>query len=133
MRHFLAMATFAAAISAFAAADVTMRPDGDVQTLDSALAKIRAYRADGTLPPGREALVEVEDGRYPVTAATVFTPEDSNVRIVARHGGRAVFDGGVRLPPFSAGADGIWRTCRRESDERCSCSRLRSCSGRDGL
>ncbi len=86
-----------------------MRPDGDVTTLAAALEKVRALRASGAIPADRVAEVAVEPGRYLVTEPVTFTPADSNVRIVAVKAGRAVFDGGVTLPPFTAGADGIWR------------------------
>ncbi|MBR1587561.1 MAG: right-handed parallel beta-helix repeat-containing protein [Kiritimatiellae bacterium] len=98
-----------ACVRCFPAADVTMRPDGDVKTISSALEKVRALRASGAIPAGRIAEVSVESGRYPVTEAAVFAPADSDVRIAAVEAGRAVFDGGVALPPFKVGADGLWR------------------------
>ena len=86
-----------------------MRPDSEVKTISGALEKVRALRASGAIPAGRVAEVAVEPGRYSVKEATVFTPADSNVRIAAVKAGEAVFDGGVTLPPFAAGADGLWR------------------------
>ena len=91
------------------AADVTMRPDGEVRTIAAALEKVRALRASGAIPPDRVAEVSVEPGRYPVKEAATFTPADSNVRFVAAKEGQSVFDGGVELPQFTAGSDGIWR------------------------
>ena len=92
-----------------APADVVMSPCGDVKTITAALEKVRAMRASGAIPAGRAAEVCVEPGRYAVTEIAVFTPADSNVRFTAAKKGRAVFDGGVALPPFKPGADGIWR------------------------
>ena len=92
-----------------APADVVMSPGGDVKTMTAALEKVRAMRASGAIPAGRAAEVRVEPGRYAVTEIAVFTPADSNVRFTAAKKGRAVFDGGVALPPFKPGADGIWR------------------------
>ena len=108
-RSFASCAALALTGPAIWAADVTMRPDGEIKTLSAALAKVRALRASGAMPAERVAEVAVAPGRYPVTEATIFTPADSNVRIVAEQAGRAVFDGGVALPPFTAGADGLWR------------------------
>ena len=105
----VSLAAFALTGSILWATDVTMRPDGEVKTISAALEKVRALRASGAIPAGRIAEVSVEPGRYPVTEAAVFKPADSNVRIVAVKAGRAVFDGGVALPPFVAGADGLWR------------------------
>ena len=107
--RFVSLACIALAGFAAFAADVTMRPDGEVKTLSAALEKVRTLRASGAIPAGRAAEVAVEPGRYPVKEATVFTPADSNVRIAAVKAGEAVFDGGVALPPFTAGADGLWR------------------------
>ena len=92
-----------------APADVVMRPDGDVRTLSAAIERVRAMRASGAIPAGRTAEVRVEEGRYAVKEAAVFGPADSNIRFAAAKKGRAVFDGGVELPPFKAGADGVWR------------------------
>ena len=91
------------------ATDVTMSPDGEVRSIAAALEKVRALRAAGAIPHGRVADVSVSPGRYPVAQAATFTPDDSNVRFAAAKEGEAVFDGGVELPPFTAGADGIWR------------------------
>ncbi len=92
------------------AADVTMSPSGDVKSLQSALEKVRALRAVGTLPAERVADVRVESGRYAMSEPVVFTPADSRIRFHAAQTGAAVFDGGVALPAFTAGADGVWRT-----------------------
>ena len=107
-----AIIVFAIAASVMSAmsADVTMAPGGEVRTIAAALEKIRALRAAGAIPDGRVAEVSVAPGRYAVTEAATFTPGDSDVRFVAAGDGEAVFDGGVALPPFAAGADGIWRT-----------------------
>ena len=96
-------------VSSALAADVTMSPDGEVRTIAAALEKVRALRASGAIPDGRVAEVSVAPGRYAVTKAATFAPDDSNVRFVAAKEGAAVFDGGVALPPFAAGADGVWR------------------------
>ena len=84
-------------------ADVVMRPGGDVATISAALEKVRALRESGAIPPDRPAVVRVEAGRYAVKEAATFGPADSNIRFVAANKGRAVFDGGVALPPFKAG------------------------------
>ena len=90
--------------------DVVMRPSGDVATISAALEKVRALRKSGAIPPDRPAVVRVEAGRYAVKEAAAFDSADSNIRFVAAEKDRAVFDGGVALPPFSVGADGVWRT-----------------------
>jgi len=90
-------------------ADVVMRPGGEVATIQAAVERVRRLRAEGTIPAGRVAEVRVESGRYPVASAATFAPADSAIAFTAAEPGRAVFDGGVRLPPFTAGADGIWR------------------------
>ena len=90
--------------------DVVMHPGGDIATISAALEKVRAMRASGAIPMGRTAVVRVDAGRYPVKEASNFGPADSNIRFVAANKGRAVFDGGVALPPFKAGEDGVWRT-----------------------
>jgi len=46
-------------------ADVVMRPDGDVTTIQAALERVRRLRAAGTIPAGRVAEVRVESGRQP--------------------------------------------------------------------
>jgi len=104
----LAMST---SVGLAASADVVMRPDGAVSTISAALCEIRAMRASGAIPAGRTAEVRVEEGRYPVREPAVFCPADGNIRFTAARNGRSVFDGGVELPPFKAGGDGIWRTC----------------------
>ena len=86
-----------------------MHPGGDIATISAALEKVRAMRASGAIPMGRTAVVRVDAGRYPVKEAPNFGPADSNIRFVAAKKGRAVFDGGVALPPFKAGEDGVWR------------------------
>ena len=105
----VSFATFVLAGADAWAADVTMRPDGEIRTLSAALGKVRALRASGAIPAGCVAEVAVAPGRYPVTEPTTFMPADSNVRFAAAKAGTAVFDGGVALPPFTAGADGLWR------------------------
>ena len=90
-------------------ADVVMCPDGDVRTIQGALEQVRALRASGAIPAGRVAEVRVEAGRYSVAEPATFTPADSSVRFTAAQAGAATFDGGVALPAFTAGADGIWR------------------------
>lgn len=101
-----------AASSAFGlgcfAADIQMSPNGEVRTLQQALEKARALRAAGQVPAGRTVEVSVAPGRYVVTASAVFTPGDSNIRFTAEKDGQSVFDGGIKLPSFTAGADGLW-------------------------
>ena len=99
--HFISLAWGVLVGCSALAADVTMRLDGDVKTLADALEKVRALRASGAISADRMAEVAVEPGRYHVTEPVTFTPADSNVRIVAVKAGRAVFDGGVTLPPFT--------------------------------
>ena len=91
-------------------ADVVMRPDGEISTISAALEKVRVMRASGVIAPDRPAVVRIESGRYAVKDAAVFKPVDSSIRFVAAEKGRAVFDGGVTLPQFKVGADGVWRT-----------------------
>lgn len=90
--------------------DVVMTPGGDVATISAALEKVRALRKSGAIPQDRSAVVRIEAGRYAVKEPATFGPADSNIRFVAANKGRAVFDGGVALPPFKAGEDGVWRT-----------------------
>ncbi len=91
-------------------AEVTMHPKGDVTNLAAALARVRALRAEGKIPADRVAEVRVAPGVYRQTEPVVLTAADSHLRIVADGAdGSAVIDGGVELPPFRAGGDGVWR------------------------
>lgn len=97
-------------------------PDGDdaaegsrsrpLATLRGARDRVRqiiaAGQADGAVT------VLFADGEYPLAEPVVFGPEDSGTESVpvtyaAAKGARPVFFGGMRLPPFKAGDDGVWR------------------------
>ena len=91
-------------------ADIVMSPQGEVTTFSQALARIRLLRRAGQIPSSRAAEVEVQPGRYAVTEPTIFESIDGGVHFTATESGAAIFDGGVTLPPFVAGSDGIWRT-----------------------
>lgn len=101
------LAVAAVAVGSVCGADVQVRPNGETSNLAAALARVRELRAAGKIPSDRPAEIRVAAGVYRQTEPVVFTPADSNIRVVAD--GRAVLDGGVELPPFRAGADGVWR------------------------
>lgn len=91
--------------------DVTMRPDGDVKTIAEALAKVCELREKGEIPTNRAAEVLVTPGVYRMTEPVVFMPTNSSIHFSGVIGKEeAVFDGGVELPPFTAGANGLWET-----------------------
>jgi hypothetical protein len=82
-------------------------------TLEGARDRVRQLRKAGAL---REAVtVAFADGEYALDKPVAFEPEDSGnaeapVTYTAAKGAKPVFFGGKRLPPFEAGADGVWRT-----------------------
>ncbi len=82
-------------------------------TFEGARNRVRQMRREGAL---REAVtVEFADGEYALTKPFVLVPDDSGsaeapVTYAAAKGAKPVFFGGKRLPPFEAGADGVWRT-----------------------
>ena len=83
-------------------------------TLPGARDRIRQMRSQGGLK--EPVTVLFAEGEYALTEPAVFGPEDSGsadtpVTYTAAKGARPVFFGGKRLPPFEAGADGLWRTC----------------------
>ena len=106
-----------------AAATVSVAPHGSdaaagtqkqpLATLEGARNRVRQMRAEGALRG--PVTVEFADGEYALGRPVVFGPEDSGtadapVTYAAAKGARPVFFGGRRLPPFEAGADGVWRT-----------------------
>ena len=82
-------------------------------TLQGARDRVRQMRAQGGVK--EPVTVVFSDGEYALTEPVVFGPEDSGtadapVTYVAAKGAKPVFLGGKHLPPFKAGADGVWRT-----------------------
>jgi len=90
------------------------KKDGPLASLDGARLRVRVLRAGRTLKAGEAVTVEFSDGEYALAQPVVFEPEDSGsadhpVTYAAAKGAKPVFSGGRRLPPFEAGADGVWR------------------------
>ncbi len=116
------MAVVGAALAAGAGATtVYVAPGGDdaaagsekapLASLDGARLRVRELRRNR---PDEPVTVLFADGEYALSAPVVFVPEDSGteqapVTYAAMRGARPVFSGGKRLPPFQAGADGVWR------------------------
>jgi hypothetical protein len=110
------------AVGVAGAATVYVAPDGKaggagtqkepLASLEGARERVRQLRQEGVREP---VTVEFADGEYVLTAPVAFGPEDSGspeapVTYTAAKGGKPVFCGGRRLPPFEVGADGVWRT-----------------------
>ena len=91
-------------------ADVVVSPDGEIRSPQAAIEKVRALRESGAIPKGRMATVCFAAGTYRLDQTLTVGPLDSGIRFVGAPGWATVFSGGVELPPFKAGADGIWRT-----------------------
>lgn len=112
MRTTLQMKGWAAACAVMSvtlsadAAKLRLSPHGELRSPAAALERVRALRSSGMREP---VTVEVAPGRYRMTEPVVLTPADSHLHFIAV-GGEPVFDGGVELPPFRAGAKGQWVT-----------------------
>jgi hypothetical protein len=76
-------------------------------SMEGAVSRLRALRAEGKAEGN--VLVFFAGGEYVVERPVEFLPEDSGTSFVAAKGEKPVFFGGKRLPPFKAGADGVWR------------------------
>jgi hypothetical protein len=81
-------------------------------TLDGARARVRELRKAA---PAEPVTVLFADGEYALARPVVFEPEDSGtpgapVVYAAARRAKPRFSGGLRLPPFAAGPDGVWRT-----------------------
>ena len=93
-----------------AAAGTSRQP---LATFEGARDRVRKMRKEGAL---REAVtVEFADGEYGLAKPVVLVPDDSGsaeapLTYAAAKGAKPVFFGGMRLPPFEAGPDGVWRT-----------------------
>lgn len=88
--------------------------DGPLATLDGARRRVRQMRAEKKIPAGEAVDVIIADGTYSLTEPIIFEPEDSGetnapVNYQAARGACPVFSGGVKLPPFEANSDGVWR------------------------
>lgn len=86
-------------------------PNGPVATLDGARRAVARYRA---AHPDELVVVEIAGGRYSLTSAVEFTPEDGGrddapVVYRARSGETPVFDGGRDVSGIEVGKDGRWR------------------------
>ncbi len=111
-------------LSSLSAATLYVSPDGDdaadgswrhpLASLEGARDRVRGLRK--TDAGNREAVtVLFADGEYRLGHPAVFEPRDSGtddapVVYRAKKWAKPVFFGGRRLPPFEAGADGVWRT-----------------------
>ena len=102
------LAVFSASQSLFA--DITLSPRGEIRTPAAALERVRALRAAGKIDKSRLAVIACEGGTYELGTTLTLGADDSLVRFVGAKDGSTVFSGGVELPPFTAGADGVWRT-----------------------
>ena len=86
--------------------------DGPLATLEGARNRVRQMRVAGQV--NEPVTVAFASGDYAVERPVVFGSEDSGtaaapVTYTAARGAKPVFVGGKRLPPFKAGADGVWR------------------------
>ena len=79
-----------------------------LRTIDGALARVRALRADGRLPKDRRVTIDLGSGVHVVTKPIVLGPEDSNLLIRGPRPGNTVVRGGVELPPFAEERPGLW-------------------------
>ena len=92
------------------AADVVIgNGTGEARSLAEAVGRVRELRARGEVK-NRVAVIAVRAGRHRLEQPVVLTPEDSHLRIVGSGAERCVFDGGLELPPFKVGRDGVWET-----------------------
>ena len=106
----LAAAALALLVGCEQDADVVVGPDvGEARSLGEAVSQVRNLRAKGELN-GRTAVIVVRPGRYRMEKPVVLTPEDSHLAVVGEDPETCVFDGGIELPPFKVGADGVWET-----------------------
>ena len=96
---------------------VTVTPDGEVNTLEAAIEKVRLLR--GRDPRWREAAaIELEDGVYLSGRAALLGAEDSNLVIRAKHRGKAVLSGALPLAWRRAGAETPSRDSQRKKDKK---------------
>ena len=89
--------------------EVEVSPDGPVKALAAAVERVKELRKSGAPGSDGTAVVSLAPGRYFLGKTLVLAPEDSCIRFVGPGDGSAVVDGGVELPPFVPGEDGIWR------------------------
>lgn len=82
---------------------------GEARSFAEAVAQVRELRASGRAKD-RVAVIGVKPGRWRMNAPVVLTPEDSHLRVVGSGAERSVFDGGLELPPFKVGRNGVWET-----------------------
>jgi len=87
------------------------RTDGPVASLAGARDAIR--RLKSAAPLAEPIRVIVAAGRYPMTEAVVFTPEDSGsasapIAYEAAPGAKPIFTGGRAITGWKRGDDGIW-------------------------
>lgn len=93
-----------------AVGDVRISPDGPIKTFAAAVDRVRAMRTSGLVGSNETVVVSVAPGRYFIGRTLLLDAEDSHVRFVGPKDGEAVLDGGVELPPFVPGKDGVWET-----------------------
>ena len=124
---FMAVATLVLALPTSAAVDpirLYMAPDGvdnntgvsrskALGSLEGARDRIRELQADLSLR--RPVIVEIADGRFPMTQPVTFIDRDSGtpdapVRFEAAPGAHPVFDGGRRIEGWKQEAHGLWST-----------------------
>jgi len=107
----------ACAVTLYVAPDGKDAGAGDrkqpLATLQGARDRVRQMRARGVA--NAPVKVVFADGEYALAEPVAFGAEDSGtaeapVTYAAADGAKPVFCGGKRLPPFEAGADGVWRT-----------------------
>ena len=72
-----------------------------------ALQGVRLGRQRGALPTNEVVTIRLRAGCYQADKGIVLTAEDSHLRLEGEKG--AVIDGGIKLPPFWTGMDGVWR------------------------
>jgi hypothetical protein len=115
MRGFMGGCAAAFAAGQVWAATLHVAPGGDdaadgsrerpLATLDGARERVKQIRREN-----EHVAVLFADGEYRLAAPVAFGAEDSNTLYAAEKGAKPVFTGGTRMPPFEAGADGVWRT-----------------------
>jgi len=101
----------AVAVSAASASTVDIRPDGKSDQIQRAVEQVRADRAAGKLAADAVVTLRLAPGTYRQSRALTLNAADSHLRLVGAGLDATTLSGGVALPRFVAGKDGVW-TCR---------------------
>ena len=90
---------------------VDIRSDGSADSVQRAVARVRADRAAGRLDKAAPVTLRLAAGTYRQTAPIRLSADDSHLRFVGAGMDATLLSGGVELPRFTVGKDGVW-TCR---------------------